>query len=44
MGVMMLILVFRGVEQNKMAFFVSTLPTVLGIACFAQCSLLNNIT
>lgn len=33
-----------GLEQNKIAVFVSTLLTALGIAFFAQWSLLSNIT
>lgn len=33
-----------GLEQNKIAVFVSTILTALGIAFFAQWSLLSNIT
>lgn len=33
-----------GLEQNKIAVYVSTLLTALGIAFFAQWSLLSNIT
>jgi len=33
-----------GLKQNEIAFFVSTLITALGIAFFAQWSLLSNIT
>lgn len=33
-----------GLEQNKIALFVSTVLTALGIAFFAQWSLLSNVT
>jgi len=41
---MVLIAGIWGLEQNEIAVFVTTILTVLGIAFFAQWSLLSNIT
>ncbi|MCB0482479.1 MAG: mechanosensitive ion channel [Flavobacteriales bacterium] len=39
-----LLLLIWGVDQSELAMFVSTLLTVIGIALFAQWSILSNIT
>ncbi|MEQ8549752.1 MAG: mechanosensitive ion channel [Cyclobacteriaceae bacterium] len=39
-----LILTIWGVDQSKLVYFLSTLLTVLGIAFFAQWSIISNIT
>ena len=38
------ILIVWGVDQNELAFFVGSVLTVIGIALFAQWSILSNIT
>ncbi|MFN9322107.1 MAG: mechanosensitive ion channel domain-containing protein, partial [Chitinophagales bacterium] len=43
-GVIIVLAGIWGLEQNKIAVFVSTVLTALGIAFFAQWSLLSNIT
>jgi small-conductance mechanosensitive channel len=43
-GVALLVAGIWGVEQNEIAVFASTILTALGIAFFAQWSLLSNIT
>ena len=43
-GVMVILAGIWGLEQNEIAAFASTLLTALGIAFFASCSLLSNIT
>lgn len=39
-----LLLIIWGVDHSELAFFISSLLTVLGIAFFAQWSLISNIT
>ena len=43
-GALILVAGVWGLEQNEIAVFASTLLTALGIAFFAQWSLLSNIT
>jgi small-conductance mechanosensitive channel len=43
-GALILLAGIWGLEQNEIAVFASTILTVLGIAFFAQWSLLSNIT
>lgn len=38
------VLLVWGVEQNELAFFIGSILTVIGIALFAQWSILSNIT
>jgi len=38
------VLIVWGVDQNELAFFVGSVLTVIGIALFAQWSILSNIT
>lgn len=38
------VLIVWGVDQTELAFFVSSVLTVIGIALFAQWSILSNIT
>lgn len=38
------VLIVWGVDQNELAFFIGSILTVIGIALFAQWSILSNIT
>lgn len=38
------VLIVWGVDQNELAFFIGSVLTVIGIALFAQWSILSNIT
>lgn len=42
--VLMFILILWGVDQTELAFFIGSVLTVIGIALFAQWSILSNIT
>ena len=44
LGAIVFISAIWGLKQNQIAFFASTILTALGIAFFAQWSLLSNIT